>query len=154
MESPRRNDLEYLDPEFRARLRVLEHDLTVEGIPLRRFETIRSPERQNALYARGRDPNAEDFGRTVTKAHAYQSGHQHGGAADYVFWAGKWTWDEPAHGLWKLFGQLAAKHGLRQLSFEKPHVELPKDWKSLPVGPADSVGWLNWLMRRNAELNS
>ena len=151
MSAVRRTDVDLLMPDFRSRLYSLEKALHDEGIPLRVFETIRSPERQGILYARGRDPNAPDFGRIVTRAQAYQSAHQHGGAADFAFFLdGRWSWEEPAAGMWLQFGALADKFKLERIRSERPHVEMPgPDWKSLPRGPMDYAGWLTWLAARN-----
>lgn len=146
--SGRRSDMDLLRPNFRAALERLEDGLEAAGSPLRVFETVRSPARQEELYQRGRDPKADDFGRTVTRARAYQSAHQHGLAADLVGWVdGKWTWDLPDKE-WRLLGTLAKREGLEQLDIEQPHVQLVGfDWKKLARGPYDDAEWEAWLRR-------
>jgi hypothetical protein len=130
------------------RLEDLLGELDAHKLPMRVFESIRAPSRQEMLYMRGRDPGAEDFGRTVTKARAYQSAHQFGLAADMVFRMadGTWTWDEPVRGMWDTFTRLAKAAGLETLNFERPHVQISGfDWRGLPRGPMDDGGWLAWL---------
>lgn len=148
--SARNTDLSLLAPPFRACLdRVmvrLQRDLDLSLLDV--FEAARSPGRQRELYERGRDPSKDDFGRTVTRAHAYQSAHQFGLAVDLVFRtaAGGWTWDEPTKGSWDKLHAIAREEGLEPLSFEKPHIQLAGfNWKSLPKGPMDTVAWEAWL---------
>lgn len=139
--------LDELHPQFRRRLERLLGLLRNEGIPLEPFETIRPPSRQEALYARGRDPHADDFGRTVTRARAYQSAHQFGMGADLVFKVdGRWTWDEPESGQWSRLRHLAMECGLESLSFEQPHVQIADfDWRPLVRGPETDEAWFAWL---------
>jgi peptidoglycan LD-endopeptidase CwlK len=143
------SDPSLLDPGFRRLLDAVVDECQRHGLPLEVFETIRSPARQEELYARGRDPGAPDFGRTVTKARAYQSAHQYGLAADCVFRVdGKWSWEPPprmAAG-WSMFQTVADSHGLVTLPFEKPHVQARGfDWRDMKQGPADVLGWMKWL---------
>jgi len=145
----RHTGLALLAPVFRGPLdRVLvrcqrDPDLVLLDV----FESIREPSRQNALYERGRDPLAADFGRTVTRAKAYQGAHQYGLAVDLVFHlATGWSWDEPVPGAWERLHGIAREEGLEPLSFEKPHLQLAGfDWRALPKGPEDDAGWLAWL---------
>lgn len=146
--SERRTGLELLRPDFRWALDGLLQRLGELKIPLAVFESIRSPGRQDQLYLRGRDPAAQDYGRTVTRAQAYQSAHQFGLGADLVFRrdTGVWTWDEPERGMWDLYARLAKSCGLETLSFERPHIQIAGfDWRKLPTGPRDDAGWLAWL---------
>lgn len=142
-------DLTLLRGEFRTPLAALTDMLARENIPLRVHESIRSPARQAKLYAIGRNPEEVGYGRTVTRAHPYESAHQFGLAVDLVFHVnGKWTWDEPEWGLWDRMAQLARVAGLEVLSFERPHVQMPgfdHDRKGRPRGPAYTDGWLTWL---------
>lgn len=147
----RRSDLALLRPAFYAPLTALLRELEAHQIPLAVFETIRSPGRQADLYLRGRDPGASDYGRTVTRAQAYQSAHQYGLGADLVFRlsSGVWTWDEPERGMWDTFTRLAKSAGLETLSFERPHVQIAGfDWRKLDRGPLDDAGWLSWLAQQ------
>jgi peptidoglycan L-alanyl-D-glutamate endopeptidase CwlK len=144
----RRADVALLRPDFRAVYVDLIEECARLGIPLQPFETARSPGRQSELYMRGRDPGAGDYGRTVTRAKAYESAHQFGLGADSVFRLanGVWTWDEPEAGMWDTYTRLARARGLETLSFERPHVQIAGfDWRKLPRGPTDEAGWLAWL---------
>ncbi len=91
------------------------------------------------------------LGRTVTKAQPFWSFHQYGMAADFVFFPnataktmGFPSWDEPVKGQWDTFTELAHKAGLRTLSFERPHVELPVSIDSLRRGEYPSGGNEEW----------
>lgn len=109
-----------LHPEFLVPLLALLDDLRGSGIPLRLYETARTPFRQRELYQQGRSRP----GQVVTRADAWQSFHQFGMAADLVFSIdGRWTWEEPEAGMWRRFGEMAGERGLTQLSFERPHVQ-------------------------------
>lgn len=144
-------DLDLLQPAFRDSVRALQADLVSLKVPLAPYETIRSPARQDALWARGRDPNAFDYGRTVTKSRAWQSAHQFGMGVDFVFRKadGSWTWDEPERGMWVTYRMLARAHGLECLSFEQPHVQPAGfDWRTQVIGPSDEYAWLGWLAQR------
>jgi peptidoglycan L-alanyl-D-glutamate endopeptidase CwlK len=122
--------------------RVLDLDARIEqaGIPLRTYETVRSPWRQAELYARGRA--AGSVHKKVTKAKAWQSRHQFGMAVDKVFYlSGKgWTWEEPEAGMWAAYHELARGVNLWPLGFEKPHVELMWNAESLARGQLPA-GW-------------
>lgn len=149
--SGRINGISLLDPTFGNCLYRLMQDLHMRGSSLHVFETIRSPERQMELYAKGRDPMAVDFGRTVTNAKAYQSAHQYGLGADVVFnVGGVWTWERPPGQSWVMLAERAPLYGLETLSFERPHVQIAGfDWKKLAPGPGDASGWMQWLAERN-----
>jgi hypothetical protein len=113
-----------LHPRFRALLDQLLQKLAAENRPFRVFEAFRTPERQEWLYAQGRTRP----GGIVTKAGAWKSFHQFGLAADLVlFIDGNWSWDDagPLAQHWTRLRELASEVGLRTLSFEVPHVELP-----------------------------
>jgi peptidoglycan LD-endopeptidase CwlK len=142
------SDVTLLKKPFRLRLEALLGMLCHEAIPIIVFESIRSPVRQEALYARGRDPSGVDYGRTVTKARAYESAHQYGLGADLVFHLdGGWTWKEPERGMWDRMVELAEACKLESLApREMPHVQWPGFHAGIrPVGPADTAGWLTWL---------
>lgn len=143
--------LDLLRPDFGEKLGALLAACHDEGLPLKVFESIRSPVRQTALYAIGRDRFAVDYGRTVTRARAYESAHQYGLAADLVFWVdGKWTWDAPTPGMWDSFDDLAALNGLETLSFEKPHVQLGTfNLRVMTPGPLGTAEWMEWLRKQN-----
>jgi peptidoglycan L-alanyl-D-glutamate endopeptidase CwlK len=143
----RDNDVAHLHPAFVAPLLKLEEALQAEDIPLALYEGARSPFRQAELYARGRGVGQP--GKFATRAKAWQSFHQFGIAADFVFLVnGAWTWDEPRPGLWNRYGELARAAGLRCLDFERPHCELPVALQPLQVGhypAAGSDAWKAWL---------
>lgn len=144
---PRDNDRSHLHPMLREKCLALDIALVQKGIPLALFEGARAPARQVDLYAKGRGEGAP--GHFVTKARPWESGHQYGMAVDYVFLInGQWTWNEPSVGMWAQYTQLADAEGLRSLSFEKPHVELPLHLTSLRAGmypPGGDDSWRAWL---------
>lgn len=117
------------------------------GFTLHLFEGARPPSRQEALYKRGRDPKADDFGRTVTRARAYQSAHQFGEGMDLVFKKdGVWTWESDAP--WSVMESEVRARGLVTLSFERPHVQLSSfTWRERERGPDDDAQWAVWLRR-------
>src|SRR5688572_16827940 len=117
---PRISETRFLHPLARIAVAGLASELMVAGIPLREYETVRTPFRQAELFARGRTIGV--IGKTKTKAHAWDSLHQYGFATDFVFLInGQWTWEEPEKGMWDEFHARARKRGLEPLSFEKPH---------------------------------
>ncbi len=146
---PRENSKLVLHATFASALWELEKRIAAAGLPLAVFETGRSPQRQSELYAQGRISGVGTPGRFVTRAKPWQSFHQFGLAADYVFFVdGKWTWNEPRPGAWDEYTKMAADVGLRTLSFERPHVELPMNMSLLQIGqypPGGGEAWENWL---------
>lgn len=143
---PRNNDRACLHPLMRRAAAELDDQLFQAGIPLALYEGARSPFRQVELYARGRGVGAR--GKTVTRARAWESGHQWAVAGDWVFRInGVWTWDEPKPGMWNDFHRLARGVGLRPLSFEKPHVELPVSLADLQRGALrqGDESWERWI---------
>lgn len=151
---PREAFLPHLHPTFRHILvDKLEPDLSAAGVPLKLYEAARSPFRQAELFSLGRATGSR--GKTVTKARAWESFHQFGLGADYVFFIdGRWTWEEPEDGMWKEYQIRAARLGLRVLSIERPHVELPVNLSDLQgarfPGGGDNT-WRDW-METQAEL--
>ena len=141
----RDTDWRHLHPAFRVHVEELAAKASV--LQLKLYEGGRTPERQVELYARGRVTG--DSGKTVTRAKAWESFHQYGLAADFVFFVnGKWTWNEPRPGAWGEFQRLAKGAGLRVLSFEIPHVELPVSLSDLRLGhyPIGGDGfWEEWF---------
>lgn len=146
---PRDVDRSHLHPVFRAKLTDLDAALAAAGLPLQVFEAGRSPQRQQELFAQGRVSGCGTFGKHVTNAKPFQSFHQFGLAADYVFQVnGQWTWDEPTPGAWERYTAICAQVGLRTLSFERPHVEFPVSLQLLQIGkypPGGDQTWIDWL---------
>lgn len=150
----RLNSVSLLHPAFADRLQPFMAHLQAEDGSFQIFETVRSPWRQEQLYAVGRDPGHElGIGKHLTDAQAYQSAHQFGLAAD--IWpcvAGRWEWigkDDPR---WEPLIRLAPQFDLECLSWERPHVQMRGfDWRKLKAGPLDTPGWLSWLENRNKE---
>jgi hypothetical protein len=142
---PRDVDWRHLHPAFRVVAEELSHKARV--LQLQMYEGARTPLRQAELYARGRTTG--DIGRTVTHAGPWESFHQYGLAGDWVFNIdGRWTWDEPKPGRWAEFRRIAQGCGLRVLSFEVPHVELPVSLADLQAGRFPVGGdsfWEEWL---------
>lgn len=135
-----------LHPTFRVRIATLQERLLIAGIPLRPYETGRTPARQAELFARGRDGKP---GGRVTKARAWESLHQYGLSVDFVFFDGnKWSWNEPEPDMWQRYTSLCEALGLETLSFEKPHVQLPWSLADLQAGhlpPHGDAPYLEWL---------
>lgn len=122
-------------PEFAERARALQqylrsaYEARVTKTDFEVFETFRSSERQDRLYAKG-----------TSKARGGQSAHNHGLAVDMVPYvrasfttaAGKeilqgWSWD-PIHD-WKFLHRAALKYGLEcPIAWDLCHVQMP-DWK-------------------------
>ncbi len=88
-------------------------------------------------------------GRHVTRARAWESFHQYGLAVDYVFKVDDgWTWSEPDAGMWQRYQEIGTGLGLRALSFEIPHLELPAVLHLLQAGSFPAGGdddWRRWL---------
>lgn len=135
-----------LHPEARARVHNLMAALNSDNIPLLLYEGARTPWRQAELYARGRTIPGT---KKVTRAMAWQSRHNFGLAADFVFYVGgKWTWDEPSPGMWNRYIELARTVGLETLDFEMPHVQLSYPMARLARGLYPEHGdatWEAWL---------
>lgn len=141
----------HLHPLLRAKLKDLDFELGQANVPLRLYEGARTPWRQAELYSIGRvqGPGFGTYGKHVTRALAWESFHPFGCATDYVFNInGKWTWEEPRPGLWDFYTKMVRSLGLRTLSFEKPHLELPVQLSQLQAGhfpPGGDDTWEAWL---------
>lgn len=124
-----------LSPEFAARVFDWYNEITGTGINAYIYCGFRTLKEQDDLYKIGR----EISGRKVTNARGGQSFHNYGRAFDWVpltandknpemfeaAWSNSYAYEQ---------GQLiAAKHQLRWLSWETPHLEDAnfKDWKDL-----------------------
>lgn len=148
---PRDTSHDHLHGELTRRLRQIDAALADAGLAsLRLYEGARSPFRQVELYSRGRGVGPP--GKFVTKARAWESFHQFGCAVDYVFWSldRGWSWDEPTPGAWARWTEIAQRYGLRTLSFERPHAELPLSLGDLQRGkypPGGGDAWEAWLER-------
>ena len=115
-------DTETLHNEFQQRLERVEDRMREVDFDFRIYETWRSPERQQELYARGRTKP----GKKCTNAEAWGSFHQYGLAADFaVLKGGIWTWPPKTDERWLALREIASECGLRTLSSEFPHVEMP-----------------------------
>lgn len=116
-------DLAILHPVVREKVGQVLAQLAAEGIPLRVFESYRTPTRQNYLYAQGRTR----AGNVVTNAKAWQSYHQYGLAVDLVFYEnGEWHWgrNQQHSRMYDRMHQIARSVGLEPLSWETPHIQL------------------------------
>jgi peptidoglycan LD-endopeptidase CwlK len=158
----RDNSLNKLHSAFAVPLSELITALNVEKIPLRVYESVRTPFRQAQLYAKGRAPG--NTASKVTNAPAWASAHQYGFAVDMVFdlsnnQAGHWAWDVPKDDArytqiqkwWERYSVLIEQVGLVQLSFEKPHVQAYNDkymrdniYKGI-IPPLGGDDWEKWL---------
>ncbi len=116
-----------LAPIFQAWLENVEQR---RGIEVRVLEGLRTEDRQNELWAIGREFDKEAgvwrrFGKTVTKARGRQTNHFWGVALDV---APKTVlsdpdWD-PDHAYWSLMHEEAKRLGLgHPIAWDKPHCE-------------------------------
>lgn len=119
--------LDICHPIFAARARALHDDLIrayntgVSQVLFDVFESVRLPDRQNQLFAKGR-----------SKARAWQSPHQYGLAADFVPMRVRlddgserngWTWDVDVRH-WDFLRERAKAHGLYNgIVWDRAHVE-------------------------------
>lgn len=122
----RETSLDLLHPKIRQKVKDLIADMVANSVPMKVFESYRTPERQAYLYAQGRTRDLDK--NKVTNANSWESYHQYGVAVDMVIDHpnyGMWdTSDAIARGWWDKYHELAGNHGLEPLSFEKPHVQL------------------------------
>lgn len=106
-EQQQRANMEGAHPDIVEFTRCMVKRLAKHGIPVFASEVIRSPERQDDLYALG-----------TTRAKGGQSAHQYGCAVDIVHSVQGWGLSERE---WKLIGhvgkELIAQKGLRVESF-------------------------------------
>lgn len=133
-----------LHPVVRDKVEQLLARTHDAAAPFHVFETFRTPERQNSLYASGRTQP----GPIVTRARAWQSPHQYGVAADIVlFINNQWSWETRgalAH-RWTDLHTEARALGLTPLSFELPHVELAGfSWEDMLAGTLPPDGDETW----------
>lgn len=130
----------YCDAEFARRCQALHQNLIrlyeagEAQFRLEIFETYRSGERQDRLFAEG-----------VSEARAGQSPHNFGLAADFVPYLSQaeavalgvrpgWHWPKASDKLWIVLAKQAAKAGLvAPIRWDKPHVEFP-NWKARARG--------------------
>ena len=125
MTQPWKRDREssHLHPVFRVKVENLLKDCDAEDLPFKLFEGLRSPQRQQYLYAQGRTRP----GNIVTKARPWSSNHQYGVAADFVLYEnGSWSWDTSGdkRRWWERLHELGRDQGLEPLSWEKPHLQM------------------------------
>lgn len=115
-------DINDLHPKMRVAVLKLENVLVDRGIMatarnegFKFFEGYRSPERQAQL--RREHPK-------VTKAGAWQSAHQYGVAADYVWWHPEngWSWEDGNP--WSFLDLAVAEvpELMRPISWDRPHI--------------------------------
>lgn len=110
-------------PVVQRKADLVLYDMEMLGHPMRITEGYRSIERQNELYAQGRNGDTRP---KITNAKGGDSLHQYGVAADFVFRREGYN-ASPA--LWETFGSIAEKHGFewggRWTSFpDRPHLEM------------------------------
>lgn len=137
---PRLSGLDLLMPAFRERLERVVSRARDGGLSVHVFETLRTGERQEALFAQGRTLP----GPVITRARADLSWHQYGLAADLAFDANpktpkvEWSWN----GNWKRLGELIVSEGLTWYGSpgspfrEAPHCQLTG---GLPLSVARSL---------------
>ena len=123
-----------LAPAFRKRAEAWLNECREAGLQPYIYEGLRTSKRQDELYAIGRTINRGK--PKVTNAKGGQSMHQYGLAFDFVpltpskaSGMHEADWSDKAY---KPYHDIAAKHGLRRLSWETPHLEdaTVKDWRA------------------------
>lgn len=117
-----------LHPKMRVAVRRLEDVMLTAGIlaaprtaGFKFFEGYRSPERQ--AYLRREHPK-------VTKAGAWQSSHQYGMAADYVWWDPEtgWSWDDSLPWAFLDIAVREVPELVRPVDWDRPHIEHRAWW--------------------------
>lgn len=150
--SKRIQDLAFLHPVVREKVRQIQRQLDAEGIPLRVFESYRTPARQNFLYAKGRNSAGDIISKkdVVTYQKAWGSYHQYGLAVDFVFFENNgWNWGPRGsrkHQIWyQRLHEIGGSLGLERLKFETPHLQLA-GWSSarLRSGELPAGGDRSW----------
>lgn len=150
--SKRIQDLAFLHPIVREKVRRIQEQLDAEGIPLRVFESYRTPARQNSLYAKGRNSADEIVSKkdVVSYQKAWGSYHQYGLAVDFVFYENNaWNWGPKGsakHKAWyRRLHEIGDSLGLEHLKFETPHLQLA-GWSStkLRKGEIPAGGDRSW----------
>ncbi|CAN0014273.1 unnamed protein product, partial [Chrysoparadoxa australica] len=121
---PHCSDLALLHPSIRGKVQAVQSELAARAIPMKVFETFRSPHRQAALFARGRTLP----GTKVTHAAPWASYHQYGLAADFGrFENNSWNWQTKTarhRKDWDTFHDIARDQGLEPTNWQKPHVQV------------------------------
>lgn len=116
-------DLRKLHPAMRQRVLALIARLQQDKVPMRLFETFRSPERQQYLIDKG------STGKTVTQAGAFRSFHQYGLAIDMVIDIPGQEWDNAtAQGIawFKAYRAAGLQAGLATgPDWDWPHLQFP-----------------------------
>lgn len=114
-----------LQPAAQKKVRAWFNECLDNGLMPYVYEGVRTSARQNELYAIGR--TVQRSRKKVTNARGGQSMHQYGLAIDFgplvpAKAAGMYEidWSETAY---KKYHAIAARHGLRRLSWETPHLE-------------------------------
>ncbi|PTM42386.1 glycosyl hydrolase 108 family protein [Bosea sp. 124] len=140
----RRTDVAELHPVIRDALSKIIGKLNNDGFSFQLFEAFRTPERQQHLFAQGRTRD----GKIVTNARAWQSFHQYGLAVDIVLKIdGQWSWNDSGKfaKAWDRLHEVGRAHGLKPLSFEKPHLQWARgDWDDLFAGGYPEGGDDSW----------
>jgi len=108
-------DIKELTPRMQKKVLSFLDECKQNGVNCYVFESYRSQERQNELYAQGRTKP----GRKVTWT--LDSRHKQREAVDMAFGGiGKWTWTGP----WEQMIEIAKKYGLESLApREKAHLQ-------------------------------
>jgi len=122
-----------LRPTTRAKVAAWLDDCQAAGLNIYVYEGHRTPERQAELYAQG----ITKLGQKVTNAGPWQSMHQYKLAVDFVPLKAHAKADGMFEADWannKAYAKahaLAAKRGLRKISWETPHLEdaAYRDWQ-------------------------
>lgn len=119
----RHSSTNLLYPPFRDEILKGIAKANQAGVPLAVFESYRSSERQDALYAQGRTTP----GKIVTNAKGGDSWHQYGLAIDVaLFDDGEWSWNFDPKRVSQFFESPLLKWGGTFKRPDGPHYEWSK----------------------------
>lgn len=147
-EPVRLNSLNLLYWPFRQVLEQGVKAANKAGIQIAVFETFRTPQRQDQIYAQGRTTP----GKIVSNSKAWQSWHQFGVAADIALLNdGRWSWDFDPKEVSKYFDNKLIIWGGTFKNFDGPHYE----WRNKPDLPvAEGLVRSQGILRFWAELDA
>ena len=125
--------VEELHPSLQAQARAMINHGQYEDINVHPDLVYRSPEDQDAEYARGRSEDGEEIGPTVTDARGGQSAHQYGLAMDIRIYDdfGVSNWDYYRNPDWARMVEIGESYGFYPGAYfpwddpDFPHFEIP-----------------------------
>ncbi len=143
-----RRHFDELHERLAGRVSQLLEACKEKGLKFKLFEAYRTPERQSHLFEQGRTRP----GNIVSNAGVWRSMHNYGLAADLILdipginpWETRTVDGVDYMTFWKRMRVLAGKAGLKTLSWDLPHVEMPDtSWQALAKGELPAGGGAHW----------